>query len=94
MAVDIKVIRIWSDDNVMAVCRKYGFYTCGDCQAYAHMLDQVSELEPTPENIYAIAKDIHEHSSAFSGNSRNQSITCIMDFLEKEAVHTLYRIAE
>ena len=46
-------------------------------------MNSVSELEPTPENIYQVAKDIYDHS-------KNQTITNIMFILEKVAVNTFY----
>lgn len=81
----ITIKREWNAGHVRATCIRNRLYTCGDNEAYNNMLESVRDLEPTPENIYRVAKDIYEHS-------RNQTITNIMFILEKEAVNTFYFI--
>ena len=77
--------RQWCANDVYTVCVRNGLYTCGDNEEYDAMLNSIDELEPTPENIYQVAKDIYDHS-------KNQTITNIMFSLEKVAVNTFYYI--
>ena len=77
--------RKWGSHDVMRVCRENNFYTCGDSEEYDNMLDMVDALEPTPENIYQVAKDIYEHSE-------DQTITNIMFAIEHDAVFTFFYI--
>lgn len=85
---EIKVERFWSMDKVRTVCINWNLYTCGDCKAYSHMLfDLVANLDPTPENIYIVAKDITEHSD-------DQTISNVMYLLERDAVETFYDLGE
>lgn len=77
--------RQWSADDVYIACVRNNLYTCGNNEEYDAMLNSISGLEPTPENIYQVAKDIYDHS-------KNQTITNIMFILEKVAVNTFYCI--
>ncbi len=77
--------RRWSADDVRAACIRNNLYTCGDNEEYEAMLNSVDELDPTPESIYQVAKDIYDHS-------KNQTITNIMFILERETVYTFYCI--
>lgn len=80
---EITTTRHWSMEDVRSACVRNKFYTQGTCEQYDAMLDYVDGAEPTPENIYIVAKNICEHSE-------NQTITNIMFILEREAVITLY----
>lgn len=77
--------RQWSWSDVRRSCIRNDLYTRGTNEDYTAMLDSIETLDPTPENIYRIAKDICDHS-------RNQTITNIMFILEREAVLTFYYI--
>ena len=77
--------RQWSLSDVRRACIHNDLYTRGTNEAYSAMLNSIGTLEPTPENIHRVAKDIYDHS-------RNQTITNIMFILEKEAVDTFYYI--
>ena len=81
----ITVERQWSANDVYTACVRNDLYTCGDNEDYEAMLNSIDALEPTPENIYQVAKDIYDHS-------KNQTITNIMFILEKVAVNTFYYI--
>lgn len=82
---EITSTRRWSAVGVRIACVRNDLYACGDDEEYKAMLNSVDELDPTPENIYRVAKDIWKHSA-------NQTITNIMFILERETVYTFYRI--
>ncbi len=79
--------RKWSVEDVRLTCLRNDFYRRGNNAEYDKMLELVDTLEPTPENIYIVAKDICEHST-------DQTITNIMFVLELEAVYTFYIIGD
>lgn len=82
----VRVIRRWTAHDVRGVCCECDFYTAGDNEAYGKMLACVSHTEPTPDQMYVIAKDIKDHSRT------QQSITSIMYLLEKHAVTTTFEL--
>ena len=82
-APEIEVTEAWYADGVRAVCVKQGFYTCGTCSDYDHMLNMVNDTEPTPTNLYRVARDICEHSDG-------QTIENIMFILSRDAVDRFY----
>ena len=84
----ITVKRGWTASRVRSVCIENSLYSRGDNEEYARMLEQVTVLEPTYDNIYLIAKDIMEHSST------ECDIASIMYVLEREAVFTLFDVKE
>lgn len=79
--------RFWTPHSVRQTCIENDLYTGGDCEEYERMLDSVNQLRdnPSPENLYVIAKDIQEHS-------KEQTITNVMFLLEKDAVMTTFEI--
>lgn len=77
--------RIWSHSSVYTTCVCHNLYTRGDNEEYDAMLNSIDKLEPTPENIYQVAKDIYDHS-------KDQTITNIMFILEHDAVYTFYYV--
>lgn len=81
----ITIMRKWSSGDVREACIKNNFYTRGDNESYKKMLDLVDSTEPTPENLYSVAKDIKEHSE-------DQSISNVMFCIEKDAVLTFYEV--
>lgn len=85
--MNINVIIKWSSGSVYDLCKKYDLYTCGDCVAYAEMLDFVRDNEPTTKTLYMVAKDINDHSD-------NNTIENIMFLLSKYAVNRFYEIED
>ncbi len=84
---NITVNRFWTPHSVRQTCIAHDLYTGGDCEEYERMLDLVGQFRdnPSPENLYVIAKDIQEHS-------KDQTITNVMFLLEKDAVMTTFEI--
>ena len=82
---EITSARRWTSTDVRGACIRNNLYTRGDNEDYEAMLNSVDKLDPTPENIYQVAKDIYDHS-------KNQAITNIMFILERETVYTFYFI--
>ncbi|MBR3552510.1 MAG: hypothetical protein IKN72_03870 [Clostridia bacterium] len=81
----ITIDRRWNAEDVRLTCIRNKFYTRGNNQEYAKMLELVDGLLPTPENLYIVAKDICDHS-------KDQTISHIMFVLELEDVYTFYHI--
>ena len=84
----IKVIRQWNMTDVMRMCISNNFYTCGDTREYSKMLEYVENSKPTPENIYAVAVDILDHTD----ENEDQTITNIMCTIENTVVRTTFDI--
>ena len=78
--------RYWTMADIRQVCIANNLYTCGTNEEYANMFHRAEKIEPTPENLYIIAKDIAEHSEA-------NTISNIMGLLTK-AVMITYEIKE
>lgn len=58
----IKEYRTWSVVDVRAMCIRENLFTCGTNDEYDDMFKLVRDLEPTVDNIYAVAKSINDHS--------------------------------
>ena len=84
---EIRAIRRWSIGSVRGACIRNNLYSMGDADAYEYMLSMVRDTanHPTYENIYAVAKDICNHSE-------QQTVTNIMYILEQEAVITTFEL--
>ena len=86
--------KTWRASNVRSMCIKNDYYTAGDNEAYAKMLNFVDTHEPTKTNIYKVAVDIVKHSFLESyGQSEKENIESIMYEIANNAVHTCYEIA-
>ncbi|MBQ6403863.1 MAG: hypothetical protein IJI27_08155 [Oscillospiraceae bacterium] len=77
--------KFWTPGLVRQACIKNDLYTAGDNEAYSKMLGFVEENDPTLAVLYAVAKDICEHSEY-------QSISNVMFILERDAVYTTFEI--
>lgn len=84
--------RWWCYRNVIDLCVKNNFYTCGCNREYEYMLDFVREHEPTVQNLYKVANDILSHSNDEANN--NYVVTDIMMLLEKNTVLIDYFIED
>lgn len=62
VGVSHKLVNYFDMEDVRAMCIKYDFYTCGDCEAYDHMLSDLCRGDMTSDRIIEIAEDIVEHS--------------------------------
>ena len=71
--------RYWSIHSVRNACIKNDLFTMGDCEEYAAMLTEVSNIEPTVENIQHIAEIINKYSE-------DQNVANIMYILANESV--------
>ena len=60
----MKVERWIESSKVRAMCIKYRYYTCGDCEAYDAMLEKAHLLDTEDlEGVKQIAIDIYNHST-------------------------------
>ena len=84
--------RWWSAQNVIDLCIRNNFYTCGCNREYEHMINYVREHEPTVTNLYLVANDILNHSDDEANN--NYVVTDIMMMLEKNTVLVDYFIED
>lgn len=86
---EMKIIetRVWSAESVRQVCIENNLYTRGNNKEYSAMLDKVEKNYAGNEAIYAIAKDIMEHSEG-------QTVTNIMFLLANKAVTTIFEIVK
>lgn len=70
----------WNTDSVMRACIRNVLYTNGDNVEYAAMLDKVADSpNPTVYDLYAVARDIAEHSE-------DQTVANVMCILFNDAV--------
>ena len=81
---EIAIMRYWFSDYVVMLCFNNKFYTRDDANDQCKMVNFVKTHEPTPENLYIVARDILEHSDAEINN--RYAITDIMVLLDKETV--------
>ena len=84
----ITAVRRWSMEDIVQMCIENNFYTQGDALAYSRMLQRVEVMEPTLENIYAVAVDILDHTD----ENEDQTITNIMCIIENTVVRTTFDI--
>lgn len=59
------MIKVLHSDDVREMCVKYGFYTCGDNEAYTHLLEDLCHSvgnDVSITDIEKIARDIVSHS--------------------------------
>lgn len=87
----IKLYRIWHAEDVRQFCMKNNYYTNGNNEEYTAMLNFVENNDPTPENIYEVARNILNHSSSlgyefYRDDSTSEDILHVMYYLEKEVV--------
>lgn len=52
----------WTAEEIRNFCLEEGYYTEGKVREYEEMLLFVDRNDPTPENIYKVAKNILDHS--------------------------------
>lgn len=77
---EITTITHWNTSSVMRACIKNVLYTKGDNDEYAAMLDKVADSpSPTVYDLYAVARDIAEHSE-------DQTVANVMCILSNDAV--------
>ena len=77
--------RTWSATDIRIACIENNLYTRGNNEEYDRMFEYALSNDPTPEVLYAVAKDIYAHSV-------EQSITNIMCILANEVVRYSYTI--
>ena len=64
MIKKVKVVRYLSASNVRQVCIDHNYYTCGDCDAYQKLLNNVMMLDGvTDEDLLKITENIYNHSN-------------------------------
>lgn len=83
----IKEKNTWSPETVRRVCSKHDLFRKGSVDDYNYVLDEVSRMTVTTDNIYNVAAFISKYSDGLP-------IAYIMDLLRKEAVTTNYVIED
>lgn len=76
----------WDWRRVRYVCVHNNLYTRGSNDDYMDMLDELNELDVTPECIYYVAFDILEHSET------DMTVEDIMFELSREAIIRYYGV--
>ena len=89
--------KFWLADDVYRMCNEHDFYDFGTAEEYDAMLDMVSELQPTIENVYKIAKDIYEHTdwgADFENlfGTEDNAIAHIMYNINEDVIRTTYDV--
>lgn len=89
----MKVIefRHWSSSRVRDFCVSHNWYTCGDCQEYTELLNFVSNNDPSPDNLYTVARDIYTHSDF---QEEEFPLETMMYLLTRDCVSFTYEIKE
>lgn len=76
----------WNTDSVMRACISNVLYTNGDNVEYAAMLDKLADSpNPTVYDLYAVARDIAEHSE-------DQTVANVMCILSNDAVTRFFEL--
>ena len=95
----ITEMKQWSSSDVMQVCIKHNYYTCGTCGEYEKMLDFVRDNSYNLKNAYYVARDIARHSDLTTygykeGSTEPEVIESILWAIGNEAVNTFYAVEE
>ena len=81
-----KVVK-WNFEDVMTMCIRHGYYTCGNNAQYEDMLEYVmTHKNPTDYDIFLVATDIFDHSTG----DVTENVTDIMFNLYREVVTTFF----
>lgn len=82
-------MRFLDSEEVRNMCIRYGFYTCGDCNAYENLLHNLCNVKNygddlSVERLEKIARDIVDHSdrSVFEQFDVSFKIDCIQEVAE------------
>lgn len=67
----IKSKPTWNSSDIRNMCVENGWYTKGDIASYSEMLDVVDRHEPDIGVIFAVAKDIYDHSDPAEADLQN-----------------------
>lgn len=83
----IKENKYWSVTGLRDMCIRHNLYNSGDNEAYNNLLNGLKLREVTIQEMYAVAKDIVEHTE-------DNNIENVMFLLNREAINTFYEIEE
>ena len=67
----IKSKPTWNSSDIRNMCIENGWYTKGDIASYSQMLDCVDCHQPELSVIFAVAKDIYDHSDHAEADLQN-----------------------
>lgn len=81
---NITKIEYWAPQLVQDFCIENHMYTCGTVEEYNQMFDYIRSNDPTTGNLYAVAKNILEHSNDEVNN--NFTVGDVMGMLYKKTV--------
>lgn len=80
----------WTAEEIRYLCLEEGYYTEGKVREYEEMLLFVDHNDPTPENIYKVAKNILAHSD----QEHKRSIEYLMRDISVDIVNRYYEVRE
>lgn len=78
----------WSAEEIRNFCLEEGYYTEGKVREYEEMLLFVDRNDPTPENIYKVAKNILDHSDS----EHERGIEYLMRDISVDLVNRHYEV--
>lgn len=80
----------WIAKEIRNFCLEEGYYTEGKVREYEEMLLFVDKNDPTPENIYKVAKNILDHSDS----EHKRRIEYLMREISIDLVNRYYEVRE
>lgn len=80
----------WTAEEIRNFCLEEGYYSEGKVREYEEMLNFVDQNEPTPENIYKVAKNILEHSD----QEHKRPVVYLIREISIELVDRYYEVRE
>lgn len=81
---------VWTAGEIRYFCTEEGYYTEGNVRDYEEMLLFVDKNNPTPENIYKVAKNILDHSDS----EHKRRIEYMMREISVNIVNRYYEVRE
>lgn len=81
---------VWTAEEIRYFCMEEGYYTEGNVRDYEEMLLFVDHNDPTPENIYKVAKNILDHSDS----EHERRIEYLMRDISVDLVNRYYEVRE
>lgn len=81
---------VWTAEEIRYFCMEEGYYTEGNVRDYEEMLLFVDHNDPTPENIYKVAKNILDHSDS----EHERRIEYMMRDISVDIVNRYYEVRE
>ena len=80
----------WIAEEIRNFCLEEGYYSEGKVREYEEMLNFVDQNEPTPMNIYRVARNILDHSD----EEHERPVECLMLDISVDLVNRFYEVRE